>query len=67
MTEQGKARNAERLRTALRENLRRRKLQAKVRSQASSKPPAAAEPRSPDAPSTPAHESAGFGADKQNR
>jgi hypothetical protein len=50
------SRKTERLRAALRENLKRRKAQAKGRSA-----PAAAKP-----PSTPAHDSAGIGADKQN-
>jgi hypothetical protein len=50
------SRKAERLRTALRENLKRRKAQAKGRSA-----PAAAKQ-----PSTPAHDSAGIGVDKQN-
>jgi hypothetical protein len=72
-------RDTERLRAALRENLKRRKLQAqmrtKLRSEAPSKAPSksasegpsAAERSSPDALSTPAHESAEIGADKRNR
>jgi hypothetical protein len=49
---------AERLRVALRENLRRRKLQAKGRSPAKSSPG--------NRPSTP-HDSAEVGTEKQNR
>jgi hypothetical protein len=52
---------AERLRTALRENLKRRKAQAKARSAASASDVAS------DQPSTPAHDSAEIGADKQKR
>jgi hypothetical protein len=48
-------RKADRLRAALRENLKRRRAQARERSVAE------------EAPSTPAHDSAGFGADKQKR
>jgi hypothetical protein len=50
---------ADRLRAALRENLKRRKTQAKGRS--------ATETAQDDKPSTPAHDSAEFSADKQNR
>jgi hypothetical protein len=49
---------AERLRAALRENLRRRKLQAKERSTSNNTPG--------DRPSTP-HDSAEIGTGKQNR
>ena len=52
---------ADRLRAALRENLKRRKAQAKGR--LASERDQQAGPES----STPAHDSAGFGADKQNR
>ena len=52
---------AERLRAALRENLKRRKAQAKGRLAAEGDQQAGPES------STPAHDSAGFGADKQNR
>ena len=48
---------SERLRAALRENLKRRKAQAKGR----------LDQQTGTESSTPAHDSAGFGADKQNR
>jgi hypothetical protein len=51
---------AERLRAALRENLKRRKVQAKGRSAVQVAPDTGPES------STPPHDSAGFGADKQN-
>jgi hypothetical protein len=56
MTESPKSsRKAERLRAALRENLKRRKLQARERTQQAR----------PGTRSAAAHESAGIGADKQ--
>ena len=58
MTKSGRtADKSERLRAALRENLKRRKAQAKGR----------LDQQTGAESSTPAHDSAGFGADKQNR
>jgi hypothetical protein len=53
------SRKVERLRTALRENLKRRKAQAKGRE--------ASGLARDEAPSTPPHDSAGIGADKRER
>ena len=59
MAERSKSkRKIERLRVALRENLKRRRAQAKERS---------ATEQDGSGSSTPAHESAGIGADKRNR
>jgi hypothetical protein len=57
--DQQKQSRTRRLSTALRDNLKRRKAQARGRK--------AGERGGPDQPSTETHDSAGFGRDKQNR
>ena len=60
-----KARRAQRLSAALRDNLKRRKAQAKRRDLERTAESGAKDP--PAGPATDTHDSAGFGEDKRNR
>jgi hypothetical protein len=60
-----KVRRAQRLSAALRDNLKRRKAQAKQRNLERSA--ASGAKHAPAGPSTETHDSAGFGEDKRNR
>jgi hypothetical protein len=60
-----KARRAQRLSAALRDNLKRRRAQAKRRNRESTAESGAK--NAPAGPATETHDSAGFGEDKRNR